>query len=97
MSYRRLWRYGNYLLWALAGVCFVAILVCNALPVETYPPFLSPLLSYGTLFLTGGAMLCQTLRRKRENNSDTSYYLKLMGSALFLVTVAVYFVNDIVM
>ena len=21
MSYRRLWRYGNYLLWALAGVC----------------------------------------------------------------------------
>ena len=97
MSGKRILRYGNYLLWALAGGFFVAILVCNALPVESYPPFLSPLLSYGTLLGAGAAMLCQTLRRKKQNSSDTSYYLKLMGCALFLVTVAVYFVNDILL
>ena len=82
------------LLWSLTALCCIAILACNALYADKdLPAYLSPLLSYGFLYSTGFAMLCQTFYRKKDNSSDTSFGLKLLVSTLFLLSVTASFIK----
>lgn len=82
------------LLWSLTALCCIAILACNVLYAEAdLPGYVSPLLSFGFLFSTGFAMLCQTIYRKKENSSQTSFGLKLLIVALFLLSVVASFIK----
>ena len=86
------------LFWLVSALSCVAILACNALFADKdLPGYLSPLLSYGFLYGTGLAMLFQTLYRKKENSSDTSFALKLVVTALFLLSITAGFIKMLIL
>ena len=68
----------------------LCICIFNALPgAEDLAPFWDPFLSYGVLFSIFFAALVQTVRHRKKNSSDTSFYLKLMALGFYFMTIAV--------
>ncbi|MBO5788838.1 MAG: hypothetical protein J6R42_02715 [Clostridia bacterium] len=77
-------------LWSVVLLIFAAILVINVVYADQdLPKHISPMMSYGLLYSIGIAALYQTIYRRGENNSSTSYGLKLGAVAVYLVSVTV--------
>lgn len=78
----------NSFLWLVVAGFFIVILAINVAESDAaLPSWASPVLSYGLLYSIGAAALTQTIRRRKENSSDTAFGLKLMVMTIYLLSV----------
>ena len=93
---RRILRYVNNVLWAFPFAFLLAIGIVNALPgIESVSRFWDLFLSYGLLLSLFAAMTLQTLRHRKKNTSESTFYLKHMGLGFLLMTIVASLLKEI--
>lgn len=70
-----------------ALLSLLALLICNVLPTDDFPAWVSPVLSYTVPGGVAAGLLVRVLVCRKDNHSTASFALKVTGCVILLLSV----------